>query len=354
MFASLARLGAVRSVGTSIRCVSSQALVHRAYGSPENVLNLEKVDTGDVTKGQLQLKWLAAPINPADINLIQGVYPSPPPLPAVAGSEGVAVVEKVGEGVSGIKTGDWVVPTAPSLGTWQTHSVVAASSVSKVPSDLPVEYAATLSVNPCTALRLLDDFVQLQSGDVIVQNGANSSVGQSVIQLARKKGVKTINVIRSRPDQAETVERMKAYGGDIVITEEYLRTPEFRRLVSDLPAPKLALNCTGGRSATDIARLLDNGGTMVTYGGMSRRAVQLPTSLLIFRNIQVKGFWLSDWTQKHSKQEQQNMLDTVANMARSGDLRLWIEKHKFSSYRNAVDTAQHEQRNRKVVLVMDS
>lgn len=45
---------------------------------------------------------------------------------------------------------------------------------------------------------MLEDFVKLKAGDVIVQNGANSAVGQSVIQLAKLRGVKTINIIRDR------------------------------------------------------------------------------------------------------------------------------------------------------------
>lgn len=32
--------------------------------------------------------------------------------------------------------------------------------------------------SPVTALRLLEDIVELQEGDVVVQNGANSAVGQ--------------------------------------------------------------------------------------------------------------------------------------------------------------------------------
>ena len=35
-------------------------------------------------------------------------------------------------------------------------------------------------------------------GDCIVQNGANSGVGQSVIQQAAAMGVKTINIVRDR------------------------------------------------------------------------------------------------------------------------------------------------------------
>ncbi len=59
-----------------------------------------------------------------------------------------------------------------------------------------------------------------------------------------------------RADQPDTVERIKAYGGYVVVDENYLRTFEFRRLISDLPKPKLALNGAGGLTATEMARVL--------------------------------------------------------------------------------------------------
>lgn len=84
----------------------------------------------------------------------------------------------------------------PNTGTWRSLVKADASSVVKVPNDIPVPYAATLSVNPATAYRLLSDFEKLAPGDVIIQNGANSMVGLAVIQMARDRGIKTINVIR--------------------------------------------------------------------------------------------------------------------------------------------------------------
>ena len=42
------------------------------------------------------------------------------------------------------------------------------------------------------------NFVCVTSGDCVIQNGANSGVGQSVIQLAAAWGIKTINIIRDR------------------------------------------------------------------------------------------------------------------------------------------------------------
>ena len=82
-------------------------------------------------------------------------------------------------------------------GTWRKEAIADISAVQKIPNDIPLPYAATIAVNPCTAYRMLRDFVHLKPGDVIMQNGANSMVGLAVIQMAREMGVKTINIIRS-------------------------------------------------------------------------------------------------------------------------------------------------------------
>ena len=84
-----------------------------------------------------------------------------------------------------------------SLGTWRTLAVADASQFIAVPNDIPAAYAASLVVNPCTAYRLLEDFAQLKEGDVIIQNGANSMVGLAIVQIARERGIRTINVVRS-------------------------------------------------------------------------------------------------------------------------------------------------------------
>jgi len=69
---------------------------------------------------------LASPVNPADINTIQGTYPvKPARLPAVPGNEGVGVVVKAAVASSGVadplEEGDWVIPRGPGLGTWQAY-----------------------------------------------------------------------------------------------------------------------------------------------------------------------------------------------------------------------------------------
>jgi NADPH:quinone reductase-like Zn-dependent oxidoreductase len=62
-----------------------------------------------------------------------------------------------------------------------------------------------------------------------------------------------------------------------------------RRMLREMPAPRLALNCVGGKSATELARHLGHGGTMVSYGAMGRAPISLPTSLFIFKDIVRRG-----------------------------------------------------------------
>eukprot|EP01104_Vermistella_antarctica_P018830 TRINITY_DN7134_c0_g1_i1.p1 TRINITY_DN7134_c0_g1~~TRINITY_DN7134_c0_g1_i1.p1 ORF type:complete len:385 (+),score=125.10 TRINITY_DN7134_c0_g1_i1:54-1157(+) len=327
---------------------------YSSHGQPADVLKLESTPVPAIKDNQVLVKMLASPINPADINMIQGVYPIKPTLPAVAGNEGVARVMEVGSQVKGLKVDDMVIPANAGFGTWRSHAVAGEADLVKVPSTIDTpEQAACLSVNPCTAYRLLNDFASLQAGDVIVQNGANSAVGQSVFQMARDRGVKTINIIRQNPEQDRLVERMKTNGADIVVTEDYVRTPAFRRLIADLPAPKLAFNGVGGVSATEMARLLTKGGTMVTYGGMSRKPIQIPTSLFIFKDIQLKGFWMTEWNNKASQADRQTMIDDVAGMMSGGKLRLWVETYKFTDFQKALERSQEPYKSRKVVVVHD-
>ena len=68
-------------------------------GEPIDVLQLRNVEVPGPEEGQLLLRFLQAPINPSDINTVQGKYPIKPQLPATPGHEGVAEVLAVGDKV---------------------------------------------------------------------------------------------------------------------------------------------------------------------------------------------------------------------------------------------------------------
>lgn len=324
------------------------------HGHPQRVLAAQPDDPdAPLGRQQVALKFLAAPINVADLSQIQGAYAIRPKLPAVAGNEGVAVVTAVGADVQNVRVNDRVIPTQAGFGTWRHKAVADSADVMKISDKIKIEDAATLAVNPATAYRLLADFADLQAGDVLIQNGANSAVGQAVIQLAALRGIKTINVVRDDGDYDLTNQHLKSIGATVVVTDDYLGSAKFKQLVADLPAPKLALNCVGGKSSLEIAKTLAKKGVHVTYGGMSKEAVSVGTGSLIFHDITLKGFWLSEWVKESSVEQRAAMLSEIAGLVEAGKLRTWIQTYKFADFDDALAAAVNRTTKRKIVLLME-
>lgn len=331
------------------------ALRYNKHGDPSQVVHLEKVELGPVGANEVLVKMLAAPINPSDINMIQGTYAILPDLPATGGNEGVGEVIEVGHQVKTLKPGDWCIPKDAGLGTWRTAVVLSEDDLLAIPNNIPLLAAATLGVNPCTAYRMLSDFEDLKPGDTVIQNAANSGVGQAVIQIAAARGITTINVIRDRPEFSQLSDRLKAIGATHVIKEETLRKPEMKELFKTHPKPKLALNGVSGKSATELLRHLQVGGSMVTYGGMSKQPVTVPVSALIFKDVKVRGFWVTQWKRDNSD-------DSSAFRAMLDDLCSLIQQEKVTApacnkvqlvdYHKALDGAMQSFTSAKHVLVM--
>lgn len=305
------------------RCIHScSALVYRRHGQDLDQLRMEQWDLPAVSPHSVRVQMLATPVNPADINMIQGTYPILPEFPAVGGNEGVGEVVEVGEEVSSLRVGDWVLPVDAGFGTWRTEVVCEATKLLNVPRDVSLLGAATVSVNPCTAYRMLHDFQQLRPGDTVIQNGANSAVGQGVIQIAAALRLRTINIVRDRPNYKDLATELKALGADYVISEEELQRSGLGHVLQEVPKPRLGLNCVGGLSGGLVLSHLDSGGTLVTYGGMAKKPLQIPAKSLIFKNISLRGFWMTQWKRNNQKDVHllQSMVDALCAMLRSGQL----------------------------------
>jgi trans-2-enoyl-CoA reductase len=312
----------------------AKALVVKDYGEPKDILSLHTHSISPAHSNLLTLRFLASPINPADINQLQGVYPSKPTFTttlstadpiAVGGNEGVAEVLSVGEKVKGFKKGDWVIQKGPGFGTWRTHAQTTGEGLLKIENKdgITTIQAGTVSVNPCTAYRMLKDFTQLEAGDWFIQNGANSGVGRAAIQLGKLWGYKSINVVRDRPEGLDTLKQeLKELGADIVITDTELQSKSIKDQVASWTnhgreSIKLGLNCVGGKPVTAMAKLLAAEAHLVTYGAMSKQPVTLPTGLLIFKNIHFDGFWVSQWSDKHPE-EKIKTVEHVLQLYREG------------------------------------
>ena len=137
---------------------SIKAIVYRAHGKPAEVLQLEEQPLPELGSDQALVRLTAAPINPADLNQIEGKYPIRAPLPATPGFEGAGIVEAVGQAVRDLGVGTQVI-LPHNVGTWREAAVLKADQLIAVPDEIVPEEAAMLKINPITAWRMLHDLV---------------------------------------------------------------------------------------------------------------------------------------------------------------------------------------------------
>ncbi|KAL9015601.1 MAG: hypothetical protein Q9180_008854, partial [Flavoplaca navasiana] len=217
----------------------AKALVYPKHGSPADVLNLHTHSISPPHSNLITLRTLAAPLNPSDINQIQGTYPTAPPFTqdlgtaqpsAVPGNEACFEVLSAGSGCTNVTKGDWVIPRRTGLGTWRTYLQVTEDKVMKINREgLTAEQVATVSVNPVTAYRMLTNFTTLKEGDWFIQNGANSGVGRAAIQLGKMWGLKSICVVREREGaEGEALRKeMQELGATVVVNDEEIMEKGF-------------------------------------------------------------------------------------------------------------------------------
>src|SRR6266550_8765834 len=136
------------------------AAVYERHGNPADVLHVESQPWPTPAQNEVVVKMRAAPINPADLNQIEGKYPIRPELPATPGFEGAGIVVGLGPRVKGLTSGALVI-LPHNLGTWREAVAVRASDLVIVPQELNPVDAAMLKINPMTAWRLLHDYVDL-------------------------------------------------------------------------------------------------------------------------------------------------------------------------------------------------
>lgn len=289
------------------------------------VLSVHNYTPKQDLKKSIVLRTLAFPINPSDINQLQGVYPSLPEKTldystekpsAIAGNEGLFEVVSLPEGAEGeLQPGDWVIPVQANQGTWSNYRVFEkASDLIKV-NGLDLHTAATVSVNGCTAYQLVKNYVDWNAGgnEWLIQNAGTSGVSKFVTQIAKANGIKTLSVIRDRDnfDEVASVLEQK-FGATKVISEsqnndKMFGKSELPKILGENPRIRLALNSVGGKSSSSIARKLERDALMLTYGGMSKQPVTIPTSLHIFKGLTSKGYWVTE----NNKRDPTDKINTI-------------------------------------------
>jgi mitochondrial enoyl-[acyl-carrier protein] reductase / trans-2-enoyl-CoA reductase len=324
---------------------SISAAVYETHGNPADVLQVESRPWPTSAADEAVVEMRAAPINPADLNQIEGKYPVRPVLPATPGFEGAGVVVELGAGVKALTSGALVI-LPHNVGTWRDAVPVKVEELVVVPEGIEPVQAAMLKINPLTAWRLLHDYVDLQKGDWLIQNAANSAAGRDVIQIAHELGYKTVNVVR-RP---ELIDELRGEGGYIVLIDADNLREEVKNATGGASI-RLGLNSVGGDSALRLANCLAPGGTLVSFGAMSLQPLKIPTGLLIFKDLRFRGIWINKWYDKATPSERMDSFGPLFDMAKRGLLKTKVERtYRLNEVKAAVAHAGQGKRNGKIVF----
>jgi NADPH:quinone reductase-like Zn-dependent oxidoreductase len=290
-----------------------------AFGKPEEVIRC--VDVDDVAppaQDEAVIDVLAFPINPADLLTIEGRYAVRPPLPARLGAECVGRVTAVGRDVRGLAEGDLVIPLDRE--NWVQRKKVKGAQLVKVPAHVDPLQLAMLKVNPPTAHLMMTKYVDLNPGDWLIQDAANSGVGHCLIQLARAAGIRTVNVVR----RDGLADELGALGGDLVALDGPDLGERVRAGTSGA-AIRLAIDAVGGTQVVRLGDCLAEEGTIVNYGLLSGENPQLTGHQTVFKRLWLTGFWLVPSLQRMPLAEIRSMYEMLARRVADGSLHVPVE-----------------------------
>ena len=321
-------------------------------GSPAEVLEVKEDHSRPLKSGEIRVRVLAVPINPSDLLQIEGNYGIDPVLPHRPGMEGIGRVLEISSEIKHLMVGQLVLLVGGETGTWRDEIVAPAVSFLPLPNlgtidSNMIEQLSMTVVNPMTALLMLTSFVELEEGQWLVQSASNSAVGGYVIQLAKQRGIKTINVVR----REGLAEDLIAKGGDVVLIDGPNLTSQITKATNNAPV-KLALDAVGGDTYTRLANSLGYGGTLIAYGVLSGKDATLNPGMTIANDIRLRSFWLTKWYEAAEMKEVQAAFGQIIPLIVSGDLKANIDsRFSVSEIKQAVKRAEKGGRNGKVLII---
>lgn len=305
-------------------------------------------------EGEVLVRLMLRPVNPADVFSLQGVYPGfrPSALPAVPGLEGMGTVVSNGPGSSKFAPGQRVAgapfdSVESGCGTWQQYIVAKESSLVAVPDGVSDDAAAQFWVNPVTVVGMLD-VLAVPQGEYLLQTAAGSVLGRQVIQLAKHRGIRTISVVRRQ----ELADELKALGADeVVVSVEGEGLVDKVREITGGRGAYAAIECIGGEIFAQVCGAVRDNGSVLIYGAMSGLTATYAIPDPLFRGVKISGFWLMPYTNSLPADERAKMMEGVMQLLKDGVITPYAgRRFPLDQVKEAVAVATSAARGGKALL----
>jgi NADPH:quinone reductase-like Zn-dependent oxidoreductase len=233
-------------------------------------------------------------------------------------------------------------------GTWQEYILAESTQLIPLPGGVSDQTAAQFVVNPLTAWAMTVEELALNPGEWLLQTASGSTLGRIVLQIARLRGFKTINVVRRR----EQVEELKALGADEVIctADEEIGARVYQ--ITGRAGLTKAIDAVGGETGAAAFQSLGRGGVMLSYGVLSMQPVQVDAGRMIFTTTTLKGFWLGEWLRRAAPERLQSVTGEMMRSMASNEIVPPVEaEYPLKEVLAAIKHAERQGRSGKVLLV---
>ncbi len=232
-------------------------IVVSRYGGPEELRVVEE-ERPEPKPGEVRVRVLAAGVALPDLLAREGVHPETPLVPFTPGWDLVGVVDRLGDGVSGMEPGQ-VVTAMPIRGAYAEFVCLAQGELVPVPSGVDAGEAVCLVLNYITAYQMMHRSAKARPGQSALIHGAAGGVGTALLQLGRLAGLHMYGTCSARGAPAVT-----GLGGVPIDYQQQDFVQEIRRLTGE--GVDVVFDPIGGAHLWQSRKALRPGGRVVGYG----------------------------------------------------------------------------------------
>jgi NADPH2:quinone reductase len=296
-----------------------KAILCRQYGPPDT-LTLEDQPSPAPGPGEVVVRVHAASLNFPDLLIIQNKYQLKPPLPFAPGSELAGVVERVGEGVSGVAPGDRVMAVT-GYGAFAEQVTVDAARLVPVPEGMDDATAAAFLLTYGTCDHALRDRARLAAGETLLVLGAAGGVGIAAIEVGKALGARVVACASSDDKLAACRE----HGADATIhsTREDLR--EALKRITGARGVDVVLDPVGGPQTELALRSTAWRGRLMVVGFAAGEIPKIPLNLALLKGCSIAGVFWGDF----ARREPGAFAESVAQLGR------WYQEGKLRPHVSA-------------------
>ena len=227
------------------------------YGGPD-ALQVVEEERPEPKPGEVRVKVLASGVSLPDVMAREGIHPETPRLPFTPGWDLVGVVDRLGDGVTGIETGQ-IVAAMPISGAYTEFICLPYGELVPLPSKLDPTEAVSLILNYITAYQMMHRSAKVRSGERVLIHGASGGVGSALLQLGRLAGLEMYGTCSARGASA-----VSDIGGTPIDYKNQDFVKEIHRLTSD--GVDVVFDSIGGSHIWRSRKALRSGGRVVAYG----------------------------------------------------------------------------------------